>query len=343
MKGVSAMHDAFRGKKILVIGGTGTIGSGIVKTLLTSEPKVIRILSRDEYKQFNMMNDYENDTRLRFLLGDVRDAERLNRAMEGIDMVFHAAALKHVPSCEYNPFEAIKTNVMGTQNVIESAIRNDVEKVIFTSTDKTINPSNTYGATKLLAERLVSAANYYKGSHKTIFAAVRFGNVMGSRGSVIPLFKKQILEKKYITITDPKMSRFMMTQKQAIDLTLKACERAQGGEVFILKMPVINLGDLAEVVIEETAGRYGISKEDIGIKTLGLRPGEKMYEELMTLEESKGAIEFDDMFSVPPLWSEKKLSYTDGRQAQCKTYSSHDESPISKEAVRKLIIEENLI
>ncbi len=337
------MPDTFKDKKILVIGGTGTIGSGIVKALLDSEAKVIRILSRDEYKQFNMMNEYEDNPRLRFLLGDVRDAERLNRAMEGIDLVFHAAALKHVPSCEYNPFEAIKTNVIGTQNVIESAIRNEVKKVVFTSTDKTISPTNTYGATKLLAERLISAADYYKGSHKTIFAAVRFGNVIGSRGSVIPLFKKQILEKRYITITDPKMSRFMMTQKQAIDLTLKACDRSQGGEVFILKMPVIILGDLAEVVVEETAGRYGIPKEDIEIKTLGLRPGEKKYEELMTFEESKYAVEFDDMFSVPPVWSEKKLSYIGGRQAQCKTYSSDSESPISKEAVRRLIVEENLI
>lgn len=342
-EGVHTMQDTFKDKRILVIGGTGTIGSSIVKTLLECEPKVIRILSRDEYKQFNMMNEYENNRKLRFLLGDVRDADRLNRAMEGIDIVFHAAALKHVPACEYNPFEAIKTNVIGTQNVIESAILNEVERVIFTSTDKTISPTNTYGATKLLAERLISAANYYKGSHKTIFAAVRFGNVMGSRGSVIPLFKKQILEKRYITITDPRMSRFMMTQKQATSLTLKACERALGGEVFILKMPVINLGDLAEVVVEETAAKYGISKEDISIRAVGLRPGEKMYEELMTLEESKCAIEFEDMFSVPPLWSEKQLNYLDGKQAQCKTYSSNDESPISKEEVRRLIIEENLI
>lgn len=337
------MHDSFKGKKILIIGGTGTIGSSIVKTLLANEPKVLRILSRDEYKQFSMMDEYENNNRLRFLLGDVRDADRLNRAMEGIDIVFHAAALKHVPSCEYNPFEAIKTNVIGTQNVIESAIHNEVEKVILTSTDKTISPTNTYGATKLLAERLISAADYYKGGHKTIFAAVRFGNVMGSRGSVIPLFKKQITEKKYITITDPKMSRFMMTQRQATDLTLKACERALGGEVFILKMPVINLGDLAEIVVEETSSKYGINKEEIKIKQIGLRPGEKMYEELMTLEESKYAVEFEDMFSVLPIWSEKKSRYRGGKQAQCRTYSSHDEVPLSKEEVRKLITEEKLI
>jgi FlaA1/EpsC-like NDP-sugar epimerase len=333
----------FNNKKILIIGGTGTIGSNLVKTLLQEEVNVIRILSRDEYKQYNLMQEMRDAKNVRFLLGDVRDYDRINRAMEDIDIIFHVAALKHVPACEYNPFEAVKTNVIGTQNVIQAAINNNVERVIFTSTDKTISPTNTYGATKLLAERLISAADYYKGSHKTIFAAVRFGNIMGSRGSVIPLFKKQILENKEITVTDPNMSRFMMTLTQATNLTIESCKRARGGEIFVLKMPVIKLKDLVEVVIEEVSCRYGMNAKDIRIKETGLRPGEKMYEELMTFEESKYAIEFDDMFAVPPLFNHKVYAYGEGRQAVQQNYSSHDADPISKEALRKLIIQEKLL
>ena len=236
-----------------------------------------------------MMQEMSGIKNIRFLIGDVRDKERIERAMEGIDIVFHIAAMKHVPSCEYNPMEAVKTNVIGTQNVITAAINNNVGKVILTSTDKTISPTNTYGATKLLAERLIVSANYYKGTSNTIFSAVRFGNVMGSRGSVIPLFKKQILENKEITVTDSGMTRFMMTLSQAVDLTLEACVRAQGGEIFVLKMPVINLKDLVDVTIEEVSKKYNINSEQIKIKEIGLRPGEKLYEELMTFEESKNA------------------------------------------------------
>ncbi|KXG76345.1 UDP-N-acetylglucosamine 4,6-dehydratase family protein [Thermotalea metallivorans] len=333
----------FRNKKILIIGGTGTIGSSLVKTLLPKGVSVIRVLSRDEYKQYFMMEQMKDIKNIRFLLGDVRDYDRINRAMEDIDIVFHAAALKHVPACEYNPFEAVKTNVIGTQNVIEAAIHNNVEKVIFTSTDKTIGPTNTYGATKLLAERLISAADYYKGSHRTIFAAVRFGNVMGSRGSVIPLFKQQILQGNPITITDPEMSRFMMTLTEATNLTIEACKRAQGGELFILKMPVVRLHDLAEVVIEEMSEKYNLDPDKIRIVKTGLRPGEKMYEELMTYEESKYAIEFDNMFAVPPLFNHKTYEYSDGRQAARQTYSSHDIEPISKEELRRLILQEKLL
>ncbi|MBF8982975.1 polysaccharide biosynthesis protein [Lutibacter sp. B2] len=333
----------FKDKSILVIGGTGTIGKSLVKTLLKYEPKVIRVLSIDEYEQFKAMNELGHHKNLRFLYGDVREYERMVRAMEGINIVFHAAALKHVHLCEYNPFEAVKTNVMGTQNVIEAAINCKVEKVIFTSTDKTISPTNTYGATKLLAERLISSADYSKGAHNTVFAAVRFGNVMGSRGSVIPLFKKQILENRTITLTDSKMTRFMMTLSEATNLTIEACKRAQGGEIFVLKMPVIRVSDLAEVVIEETAKLYDISKNEISIKEIGLRLGEKMYEELMTYEESKQAVEFENMFAVPPLFTEKRYSYGEGNATLQKTYSSNDEEPISKEDVRQLIVKEGLI
>ncbi|MHA7579390.1 UDP-N-acetylglucosamine 4,6-dehydratase family protein [Paenibacillus vandeheii] len=291
----------YKGKKILIIGGTGTIGSHLVRRLLEDEPDVIRIFSRDEHKQYEMAIELQAfSQKLRFLIGDVRDQKRLSRAMEGIDHVFHLAAMKHVPSCEYNPFEAVQTNVLGTQNVIQAALENNVIKVLFTSTDKAISPTNTYGATKLTAERLISAAEYQKGSKNTIFSSVRFGNVMGSRGSVIPLFKKQILENKEITITDPDMLRYMMTPSQAIELILQANEMASGGEVFVLKMPVIRIGKLAEAVIEIVSKKYDIDKS-IGIKCVGLRPGEKRYEELMTLDEQLIAIENEEMFIIPSL------------------------------------------
>lgn len=295
------MYNEYFGKKILIIGGSGTIGNYLVRRLLQEEPQVIRIFSRDEHKQYEMNIEFQEDAnRLRYLIGDVRDLQRLTRAMEGIDYVFHLAAMKHVPSCEYNPFEAVQTNVIGTQNVIQAALENNVTKVLFTSTDKAISPTNTYGATKLTAERLISAAEYQKGSRKTIFSSVRFGNVMGSRGSVIPLFKKQILESGEITITDPDMLRYMMTPTQAIELILQANELASGGEVFVLKMPVIRIGDLAEVVVEMVSKKYDMDKS-IGIKCIGLRPGEKRYEELMTLDEQLIAVEKEDMFIIPSL------------------------------------------
>ncbi|MDT9720515.1 polysaccharide biosynthesis protein [Paenibacillus sp. ClWae2A] len=307
------MKSIYTEKKILVIGGTGTIGKQLVQHLLKYNPHVIRIFSRDEHKQYELNHELSSfSDQLRFLIGDVRDLSRLMRAMEDIDYVFHLAAMKHVPSCEYNPFEAVQTNVIGTQNVIQAAISNGVKKVLFTSTDKAISPTNTYGATKLTAERLISAAEYQKGSKDTVFSSVRFGNVMGSRGSVIPLFKKQIMEQGKITVTDLDMLRYMMTPTQAIDLILQANDRAVGGEVFVLKMPVIRIGDLAEVLIEKVSEHYRISKQ-VDIHVIGLRPGEKRYEELMTMDEHLIAEEDENMFIVPPFFSEeakkKKLSY----------------------------------
>jgi len=334
----------FKDKKILLIGGTGTVGTGLVRALLEQDVKTIRVLSRDEYKQYIMMQEMSGIKNIRFLIGDVRDKERIERAMEDINIVFHIAAMKHVPSCEYNPMEAVKTNVIGTQNVITAAINNNVEKVILTSTDKTINPTNTYGATKLLAERLIVSANYYKGTCNTVFSAVRFGNVMGSRGSVIPLFKKQILESKEITVTDSNMTRFMMTLSEAVDLTLEACVRAQGGEIFVLKMPVICLKDLVDVTIEEVSKKYNVNSEEIKIKEIGLRPGEKLYEELMTCEESKNAVELDRMFVIPSLYSNKFSGENEGAPlAKVQNYSSHNQIPLTKQELKELILKEEII
>jgi len=320
----------FENKKILVIGGTGTIGQALVKKLILYNPQVIRILSRDEFKQYQMQQQLEGCKNIRFLLGDVRDKERLNKAMHGIDIAFDMAALKHVPACEYNPFEAVKTNVLGTQNVIECAIENKVKKVIYASSDKAVSPTNTMGATKLLAERLIASADYWKGGKTPVFAAVRFGNVLRSRGSVVPLWEEQILSKKEISVTDPNMTRFMISIDSAVDLTMRACEIAKGGEIFVLKMPVVRLGDLAEVVIEKVCGRAAISMDEVNIKTIGLRPGEKMYEELMTEDESQYAVEYSDMYAIKTL--EKQININN---SMVKGYRSDNEEVMSKYMILK--------
>lgn len=332
-------------KKILIIGGTGTIGRGLVNELIKQKPKVIRIFSRDEYKQFIMEKEINDNKIFRFLIGDIRDSERVKRAMDGIDIVFNLAAMKHVPACEYNPTEAIKTNVTGMENVIMAAIHNNVDCVIFTSSDKAINPTNTYGATKLLAEKLVQTANFSKDYASTRFVAVRFGNVIGSRGSVIPLFQKQIKESKCVTVTDPEMTRFMMKLSQAVELIMIAGEKAIGGEAFVLKMPVIKLQHLAEVVIEETCKKLGGNFKGIDIKTIGLRAGERIFEELMTKEESKLAYDLGDMYAVIPSTYVSQLHkyYKYEKRAEIGSYNSSDAVPITKEEVRKLLLDEGLL
>ena len=291
------MRRVFEGKRILVTGGTGSIGREMVKQLLKYDPEVIRIYSRNESNQFFFQQQLGERRDVRFLLGDVRDKERLTRACDYIDIIFHAAALKHVPFCEYNPFEAVKTNVIGTQNLIDVAMEQDVERVIAVNTDKSVSPINTMGATKLLSEKLITAANKYKGRRRTIFATVRFGNVVGSSGSVLPLFIDQIKRGGPVTITDPEMARFVMTIPEAVALVLKAAAKAQGGEVFILKMPALKVVDLANALCEELLDGKG---GDVELKYIGRRPGEKIEEELLTAEERPYTREEDDMFIFDP-------------------------------------------
>jgi FlaA1/EpsC-like NDP-sugar epimerase len=333
----------YTGKKVLIIGGTGTIGQSLLKTILLDNPEVVRIFSRDEHKQFELQQQFNEYNNIRYLIGDVRDFQRVQRAMQDIDYVFHVAAMKHVPSCEYNPFEAVQTNVMGTQNVIQASLAAGVKKTIFTSTDKAIAPTNTYGASKLMAERLISAAQNQTGPTETVFAAVRFGNVMGSRGSVIPLFRWQIENKRQITATHLAMSRFMMTMKQATDLTIQAMQVAKGGEIFVLKMPVISLSDLVDVMIEKVSEHLNISPDSIEIKEIGLRPGEKMYEELMTDEEALQALELPGMFVIPSNFLGMKLDYADSKPAMVKSYSSHSEQPISRDELQKMLEDNDLL
>lgn len=331
----------FKDKKILVIGGTGTIGKSLVQQILEQEPEAVRILSRDEYKQFRLLNEVSGYGKLSCLIGDVRDYERVLAAMEDIDYVFHTAAMKHVSFCESNPFEAVLTNIVGTHNVIRAAKRQKVRKVVFTSTDKAISPTNNYGATKLSAEKLISSAETSGGRGRTVFCTVRFGNVMGSRGSVVPLFVKQAQEGKAITVTDLSMTRFMMTLEQATKLTIQSLQMAKGGETFILKMPMIRLQDLAEVVAEEAPKKFGVQTV-AEIFEIGLKPGEKRYEELMTYEESLSAFELPDVYIVPSPYVSRK-SYRNAGRPEPGTYSSEGAVPLTKEQVRELVLDQNLI
>ncbi len=329
----------FKGKSILVTGGCGSVGTELANRLV-KDAKVIRIFDNNENGLFNAQQKFKNCKNVRFLLGDVRDKERLDMAMENIDIVFHLAALKHVWACEYNPFEAAKTNVTGMQNAIDCAMKHNVEKFIFTSSDKAANPSNVMGTTKLVGEKLVTAANFYKGNRRTVFASIRFGNVMGSSGSVIPVFREQIAKGGPITLTDPKMTRFVISMEQASNLVLKAADIAKGGEVFILKMDAINVKDLADAMIEE------LGKGKIQTKVEGTKPGEKMYEELFTEEEATRALEADDMFVILPQITELsgvKANYSDLSPAKVKPYTSRDAKLLSKNELKGLLKEEGLI
>jgi UDP-N-acetylglucosamine 4,6-dehydratase/5-epimerase len=293
-----ATRDMLRDRSVLITGGTGSIGSAMVEALLPHHPRVVRVLSRDDSKQFELAQRLRNEAALRLLIGDVRDRARMTRAMAGIDLVFHAAAMKHVPACEFNPFEATETNVRGTQNVVEAAIDANVERVLTVSTDKAVDPTNVMGATKLLSERLMTAAESYKGPARTRFAAVRFGNVIGSRGSLVPLVLGQVARGGPVTVTDPQMTRYLMPGAEAIRLCLSAMERMRGGEVFILKMPRVRIGDLVEVLIEAYAPAFDHRASSIQTEAIGLRPGEKRHEVLMTDEEALTATELEDMYVI---------------------------------------------
>lgn len=327
----------FTGKKILVIGGTGTIGKSIVRTILKENPKLIRIFSRDEYKQIVFQNELTDTHNVEFMIGDIRFYERLLEAMNNIDYVFHLAAMKHVDICERNPLEAVKTNILGMNNVIQAALQQRVKKVIFTSSDKAVSPTNAYGATKLIAERLISATEQL--NQETVFASVRFGNVMGSRGSVIPMFKEQILQKRKVTVTDLDMTRFMMTIPQATELTMNALIEARGGEIFVLKMPVIRLGTLVDILTDEFSKQLSLKKESIDIEVTGRRQGEKMYEELMTFDESKRAWELKDMFVL----TNGKQSFHHGKKAKVGTYRSDREKPLQHQELYQLLKNASLI
>ena len=274
-------------KTILVTGGTGSFGKKFIRRILQLEVKKVIVFSRDELKQYEMKQEFK-DSRIRFFIGDVRDKERLQRAFDGVDIVIHAAAMKHVEACEYNPFEAVKTNIYGAQNIIEAAIDRNVEQVIALSTDKAAAPVNLYGATKLASDKLFVAANSYVGEKHTRFSVVRYGNVVGSRGSVIPFFKK-MKETGTLPITDDRMTRFWITLDQGVQFVLDSLTRMHGGEIFVPKIPSMNIMDLARAIGPECE-----------IEIVGIRPGEKLHEVMVTQDDARHTIEFDDYYVITP-------------------------------------------
>jgi FlaA1/EpsC-like NDP-sugar epimerase len=291
----------YKDKTILVTGGAGSIGSEIARKLSTLEPSVIRIFDNDETALFNITTKIDPDQKvLRPLYGDIGDKDRLEMAMENVDIVFHAAAMKHVPICEYNPFEAVKANVVGTENVIRAVLDQNVDKFILVSTDKAVNPLNVMGTTKQLSEKLTISSNHYRGNKRTKLSCVRFGNVMNSRGSVVPIFLEQIKKGGPVTITNPEMTRFMMTIPEAVEFILYSAEISMGREIFIKKMKSVRICDLAEAMIEHFAPAFGYNPKDIKIEVMGERDGEKMDEELFSTDEIKNTYENDDIYVVLP-------------------------------------------
>ena len=320
-------------KSILITGGTGSFGKAFTKYVLTNyNPKKIIIYSRDEFKQFMMQNEFkEYKDKLRFFIGDVRDKERLMLAFEGVDYVIHAAAMKQVPACEYNPSEAIKTNIHGAQNIIDAALERGVKKVVALSTDKAVNPVNLYGGTKLVSDKLFIAANAYAGSKDINFSVVRYGNVAGSRGSVIPFFHNLIKNgATELPITDYRMTRFWISLQQGVELVIKALEEAKGGETFISKIPSFKITDLAQAMLP------GCNMPEVGI-----REGEKLHEIMVTVEDSMNTYEYDKHFIIYPqmVWDEQKRAVPTGKRvADGFSYSSDNNTVwLTVEEIKELL------
>ena len=328
----------FTGKKILITGGTGSLGRALTKRLLETDVDMIRIFSREEFKQIEMQSAF-NDKRLRFLIGDIRDKERLSRALEDVNIVIHAAALKQVPVAEYNPFEAVKTNVYGSQNLIEACLDKNVEMVLAVGTDKAVSPFNTYGATKFLMERLFVSANLYKGNHNIKFLCVRYGNVLGSRGSVAPKFISQITKGEKITVTDPTMTRFNITMNQALELILRVIKNGQGGEIFVPKLKSYQLGDLKDALLELLN-----AKNETEI--ISVRPGEKYHESLISKDEIRNTVETKDDYLIldQHLYNEDNIRKMGLSRTSLKDqYSSDRVELLTKKEIKEILIKENII
>jgi UDP-N-acetylglucosamine 4,6-dehydratase/5-epimerase len=332
----------FDGKQILITGGTGSLGTALTKYLLKTNVKTIRIFSRDELKQVNMKEEL-SDKRLRFLIGDIRDKDRLYRAVEGIDIVFHAAALKQVPVAEYNPFEFVKTNVNGAQNLIDACLDKKVQSIVAVGTDKAVSPSTTYGASKLLMERLFISANFYKGDRKTKFICVRYGNVLGSRGSILPIFVNKVMANKKIPITDPSMTRFNITMNQAINLILRAEKYGKGGEIFVPKLKAFTVENMKNVIVEL------LEKKSSTIK-IPVRVGEKYHEVLISKHELRNTYETKEDYvvynfdgqGVDTIGGEKKkIPYKKTKLIE--EYSSDMAELFTEKELKKIITKEKLL
>lgn len=337
------------GQRVLITGVCGTIGHELLRQLIAFNPEEIIGLDNNESELFFLTEEYRSDSNIHFTLGDVRDNEKLASVTKGIDIILHTAAFKHVILCEKSPRDAVKTNILGVQNVIDAGLANNVGRVIFTSSDKAVNPTNVMGTSKLMGERLMTAANAYRHGKNPIFASTRFGNVLGSRGSVIPLFVRQIKQGGPVTLTDSRMSRFIMTLEDAVSLVMGSSFIARGGEVIITKMPAVRIIDLAQVMINELAPSYGFDPKDIQIETIGQKPGEKLYEELMNEEETRRAVELENYYVVLPAF---KSVYTNveydydggsGKVSVDQPYNSSLIEPMTLDELTVFIREHHLI
>ncbi|BBD09568.1 polysaccharide biosynthesis protein [Desulfovibrio ferrophilus] len=335
--------------RVLVTGCCGTIGNELVRQLVETFPVGELIgIDNNESELFFLEQRFAPAGIARFFLGDVRDHEKLSRAMRGVDIVFHVAAFKHVILCERSPMEAVQTNILGMSNVIQAATDNGVEKVIFTSSDKAVNPTSVMGTSKLMGERLMTAANSNRRGNGPVFASTRFGNVLGSRGSVVPIFTEQIKKGGPVTLTDDKMTRFIMSIPQAVRMVIDSASMAQGGEVFITKMPVIRIRDLAEVMIRLLAPQFGYKAQDIPIEIIGMKPGEKLYEELMSHEETRRSQELTDYFAVVPAFRSlyEDISYEyEGVVSNSvdRPYISAEEALMSQNEIERFLLDNNLL
>ena len=313
------MTSILKNKNILVTGGSGSIGQSIVKKALEDEAKSVKVFSNDENGLYDMEQIFTNK-KIEYIVGDIRNSETVNFAVKGIDIIFHAAALKHVDRCELNPFETFTVNIIGTNNIVKAAVNENVKKVISISSDKAVNPIGVMGATKLLGEKLLSAESFHTKS-KTIFASVRFGNVLHTRGSILPRIENQIKNGGPITLTDKKMKRFFMTKNDAVKLIVNATNIATGGEIFILKMPLLFLNDLFEVMKKILAPKYGFNPKQIKTKIIGIRPGEKLTEYLLTDFEMQHVLETKDFFILPSLFKSLSKSKYPGAKKPDNVYS----------------------
>jgi len=330
------MSSLLKGKNILVTGGSGSIGKELVKKSLTEGASLVRIFSNDENALYETELEFSGKN-IEYIIGDIRNFETVNSIVQGIDIVFHASALKHVDRCELNPFEAVTVNTIGTYNVCKASIRESVSKVINISTDKAVNPIGVLGATKLLSEKLISAESFHNKS-KTIFSSVRFGNVLQTRGSIIPRIENQIKEGGPITLTDKNMKRFFMTKNQSVDLILKAAEYAKGGETFVLKMPLILLNDLFDVMKIIIAPKYNLNPIDIKTKIIGIRPGEKITEYLLTDFELENILETKDFFIMPSMFdSVISKKYKNAKKPKNIKNYFNNIKPISKLEIQKML------
>ncbi len=335
--------NPWKGKRILITGVCGTVGRELLRQIVPLEPAEVVGLDNNESELFFAMQEFRNYANVHLSLADMRDKDKLTRLMEGMEIVLHSAALKHVILCEHSPRDAIQTNIIGVQNVIDAALANNVERVLFTSSDKAVNPTNVMGTSKLMGERLMTAANAQKrDSDGPIFASTRFGNVLGSRGSVIPLFKRQIEAGGPITLTDPEMTRFIMTLKEAVSLVMDSTFLAKGGEVFVTKMPIARIEDLAYAMIDELA------TDEIEVQIIGSKAGEKLYEELMNDEETRRTLELQNYFVVLPafksLYQEIEYTYPDmSSEGIEKPYNSAFETPYGRVELRDYLTSNKLI